>query len=109
MSLYSHNGIDSVVRHVDIMERHSVEDILHTISDYKSLDMFCSIANDGVESEVLKKTKGLSRKQYYSRSSQLLKAGLIKKGRVVFLLPALEQLCITLNSSLNLESKITGS
>ena len=49
------------------MEGHSVEDVMHAISDFKSLDMFCSIAKESVESEVLKQTKGLSKKKYYSR------------------------------------------
>jgi len=51
------------------MERHSVEDVMHAISDSKSLDMFCSIAKESIESDVLKLTKGLSIKQYYSRTS----------------------------------------
>jgi predicted Rdx family selenoprotein len=46
--------------------------------------MFCSIAKGSVESEVLKQTKGLSRKQYYSRSSELLKVGLIKRSKGLF-------------------------
>jgi hypothetical protein len=72
-----------VVRHVRIMKSHSVEDVLHAISDIKSLDMFCFIAKQSVESHVLKQTKGLSRKQYYSRTEHLLEVGLIKrkKGR----------------------------
>ena len=45
------------------IEGHSVGDIIHSISDGKSLDLFCSIAKGSVESEVLKETKGLTRKQ----------------------------------------------
>ncbi|MFZ0405888.1 MAG: hypothetical protein WAL79_08700 [Nitrososphaeraceae archaeon] len=52
---------------------------MNAISDSKSLDIFCSIAKESVESGVLKVAKGLSRKQYYSRTSQLLKVGLIKR------------------------------
>jgi predicted transcriptional regulator len=64
-------------------DRHSIEDILKTISDSKSLDLFSSIAQGSGESEILKETKGLSKKQYYLRTRQLLKTGLIKrmKGR----------------------------
>jgi len=60
-----------------------IEDVIHAISDINSLDMYCSIAKENIESEVLKYKKGLSKKQYYSRASQLLKVGLIKrkKGR----------------------------
>ena len=54
---------------------------MNAISDSKSLDIFCSIAKESVESGVLKVAKGLSRKQYYSRTSQLLKVGLIKKKK----------------------------
>jgi len=65
------------------MERVSVEDVLKAVSDSKSLDMFRSIAKGSVESEVLKETRGLSKKQYYFRMGQLLKAGLVQriKGR----------------------------
>jgi predicted transcriptional regulator len=65
------------------MEGVSVEDVLKAVSDSKSLDMFRSIAKGSVESEVLKATKGLSKKQYYFRMRQLLKAGLVQriKGR----------------------------
>ena len=61
------------------MKSQSVEDVMNAISDSKSLDIFCSIAKESVESSVLKVAKGLSRKQYYSRTSQLLKVGLIKR------------------------------
>ena len=65
------------------MEGHSAEDILRAVSDSKSLGMFSSIARGSVESQLLKQTKGLSRKQYYLRTKQLLKAGLVQriKGR----------------------------
>ena len=64
-------------------DRHSIEDILKAISDSKSLDLFSSIAQGSGESEILKETKGLSKKQYYLRTRQLLKTGVIKrlKGR----------------------------
>jgi len=65
------------------MEGVSVEDVLKAVSDSKSLDMFRSIAKGRIESEVLKETRGLSKKQYYFRMRQLLKAGLVQriKGR----------------------------
>ena len=64
-------------------DRHSMEDILKAISDSKSLDLFSSIAQGNGQSETLKETKGLSKKQYYLRTRQLLKTGVIKrlKGR----------------------------
>ena len=74
---------------MSIIEGHSVEDILHSISDAKSLDLFRSIAKGSVESEVLKETKGLSRKQFYTRTSQLLQAGLIQRSKGSFSLTSL--------------------
>ena len=43
--------------------------------------MFRSIAKGSVESEVLRDTKGLSKKQYYLRTRQLLKTGLIQRNK----------------------------
>jgi predicted transcriptional regulator len=71
------------------MEGVSVEDVLKAVSDSKSLDMFCSIAKGSVESEVLKETKGLSKKQYYFRMRQLLKAGLVQRIKGSFSLTCL--------------------
>ena len=50
--------------------------------------MFCSIAKGNVESDVLKLTEGLSRKQYYSRTEHLLEVGLIKRKKGRFSLTA---------------------
>ena len=43
-----------------------IEEVIHAISDIKSLDMFCFIAKESVDVEVLKHKKGLSKKQFYS-------------------------------------------
>ena len=67
----------------------SVGDIIQTISDSKSLDLFCSIAKGNMESEELKETKGLTRKQFYTRTSQLLKQGLIRRNKGSFSLTSL--------------------
>jgi hypothetical protein len=61
------------------MKSHSIEDVLHAISDIKSLDMFCSIAKQMIGSNVLKQTKGLSTK--HSRTEHLLDVGLIKRKK----------------------------
>jgi predicted transcriptional regulator len=71
------------------MEGVSVEDVLKAVSDSKSLDMFRSIAKGRIESEVLKQTKELSKKQYYFRMRQLLKAGLVQRIRGCFSLTCL--------------------
>ena len=67
----------------------SLTNVLHSISDSKSLELFCSIAKGSVDSEVLKGLNGLTRKQFYSRMSQLLKAGLIKRTKGIFSLTCL--------------------
>ena len=71
------------------MEGVSVEDVMKAVSDIKSLDMFRSIAKGSIESEVLKQTKGLSKKQYYFRMRQLLKAGLVQRSKGSFSLTCL--------------------
>src|SRR4029078_67795 len=71
------------------MEGVSVEDVLKAISDSKSLDMFRTIAKGSVESEILKQTKGLSKKQYYFRMRQLLKAALVQRIKGSFSLTCL--------------------
>ena len=63
------------------------EDVLKALSDSKSLDMFRSIASGNVETEEL--TRGLSRKQYYFRIRQLLKAGLVQRIKGSFSLTCL--------------------
>ncbi len=74
---------------MSIIEGHSVGDILQSILDSRSLDLFCSIAKRSVQSEELKETKGLSRKQFYTRTSQLLKQGLIQRNKGSFSLTSL--------------------
>ena len=63
------------------MERRSLVDVLEAIADSKSLDMFRDIAKGMVESEVLKHKEGLSKKQYYARTKQLLKTGLVQRTK----------------------------
>jgi hypothetical protein len=77
------------IKGMSIIDGHSVEAILHTISDSKSLDLFYSIAKGNVESKVLNETTGVSRKQCYTRIKQLLKSGLIKRSKGIFSLTCL--------------------
>jgi hypothetical protein len=76
-------GVTNERRITKEMEGHSTGDILKAVSDSMSLDMFRSIAKGSVESEILKNSKGLSKKQFYLRTRQLMKTGLIQriKGR----------------------------
>jgi len=64
-----------------------ITDTLKAISDDKSLVLFNTIALSPGETDVLITRLGITRKQYYSRMSDLVKAGLImrKNGRNYFL------------------------
>lgn len=53
--------------------------ILKAIADDKSLVLFNTIAIAGGNSDILISRLGLTRKQYYSRISAMLKAGLINR------------------------------
>jgi predicted transcriptional regulator len=68
--------------------------ILKSISDDESLELFRFIATNDSDSESLRNRTKMTRKQYYSRMSRLMKAGLIKRkngkhnltafGRVIY-------------------------
>jgi len=57
----------------------SVVEILEAISDVKSLKLFNTIATKGGNSEDLSEQLKLSRKEYYSRMSRLMKTGTVKR------------------------------
>ncbi len=57
----------------------SVADVLKSISDDKSLSIFQLIADVNSNGEISLKKLGLSSKQYYSRISTMMTAGLIKR------------------------------
>ena len=60
----------------------STEDVLGILAVDKSLTLFNIIASAGSSStRILKNNLGLTRKQYYSRLSALVKAGVIKRGK----------------------------
>jgi hypothetical protein len=57
----------------------TVADILQTISDKKALYLFETIALVKPSSDILIAKTQLTRKQYYSRMSNLMKSGLVKR------------------------------
>jgi DNA-binding HxlR family transcriptional regulator len=61
------------------MEKHSLVEVLNSIGDSKSLEIFRDIAKGTVESEILKQKEGMSRKQYYMRTRQLMNTGIVKR------------------------------
>ena len=54
-------------------------EVLKTISDDESIKLFTSIASKDSDSKSLRAKTKLTRKQYYSRMSRLMKTGLIKR------------------------------
>src|ERR687888_2559257 len=57
----------------------SVPGVLKTISDDKSFAVFQLIANVNSNGEIILKKLPLTRKQYYSKISAMMKAGLINR------------------------------
>jgi hypothetical protein len=66
------------------MDGHSLLDVLKAIADSKSLELFQSIAKGTVESEILKDKEGISKKQFYMRTRQMLSAGIIRRVKGKF-------------------------
>lgn len=60
--------------------------ILESISNNESLQLFMTIAFSGGTTSSLIRKLQLTRKQYYSKMSRLIKSGLIKKNRGDFCL-----------------------
>ena len=54
--------------------------IMDTLSDDKSLALFNTIALNGGNSTLLISTLNLTRKQYYSKISRMIKNGLVKRA-----------------------------
>jgi hypothetical protein len=59
----------------------TVMDVLETIADDKSLVLFNTIALSNGDIDICISALELTRKQYYSRLSALLKAGLVRRER----------------------------
>jgi DNA-binding HxlR family transcriptional regulator len=53
--------------------------VLKSISDNGSIELFRLIATQHSDSELLRSETKMTRKQYYSRMSRLMEAGLIKR------------------------------
>jgi CheY-like chemotaxis protein/predicted transcriptional regulator len=68
---------------------HSLLDVLSAVADAKSLLIFESIASEDVDSNVLLRRTNLTIKQYYSRISALLDAGLVQKKHKKYALTSL--------------------
>ena len=58
---------------------HTIDHVLVAISDKQSLDLFRYIAGTNGDSDSLRAKMNLTRKQYYSRLSRMIKVGLVKR------------------------------
>ena len=67
----------------------TVADVLKTIADDKSLVLFNAIALSNSDSDILISILHLTRKQYYTRLSALLKADLVKREMAKYYLTTL--------------------
>jgi predicted transcriptional regulator len=57
-----------------------VAQVFESLSDNVSLELFTTIANESINSVLLRNKIKITRKQYYSRLSKMMKAGLIKRS-----------------------------
>ena len=78
-----------------------------SLSDEISMNIFNAIAKDVTNSENLMQLLNLTRKQYYDRSSRLLKIGLIRRKKCQFNLTSFGQLYD--HSQLKIESAFKHS
>jgi predicted transcriptional regulator len=67
---------------------HSIANIFESLSDEQSVKLFTIIAAQGPSSSDLRTKVPLTRKQYYSRISRMVKVGLIKRRQGKFVLTA---------------------
>lgn len=62
--------------------------VFGSLSDDMSLEMFRSIAHQSIDSTILRNQVKITRKQYYSRLSKMMKVGLIKRNNGKLVLTA---------------------
>jgi hypothetical protein len=80
--------------------------ILNAIFDRRASDIFKCVASTGSNSKLVRAHLKLTRKQYYSRMSLLIRAGLVKKEEGRYLLTIIGKVisCAQLNFEAKLES-----
>src|SRR5438128_4944464 len=82
-----------------MVSSHTLSKILSAIADAKSLLIFQSIAPGFVESDDLLKKANLSRKQYYSRISAIMDAGLVTRKNKKYCLTSLGKIVYGLQTT----------
>src|SRR6266516_3976735 len=81
--------------------------LLFAISDKKASNIFKSIASADSKNDILISQLKLTRKQYYSRMSRLVQAGLVKRQKGRYLLTAFGK--VIYSAQMNLEAKIENA
>jgi predicted transcriptional regulator len=81
--------------------------LLYVFSDKEASNIFKSIASAQSNSDILITQLKLTRKQYYSRMSRLIQAGLVKRQKGRYLLTAFGK--VIYSAQLNLEVKIENA
>lgn len=81
--------------------------LLFAISDKQASNIFKSIASADSNTDILITELKLTRKQYYSRMSRLVQAGLVKRQKGRYLLTAFGK--VIYSAQMNLEAKIENA
>ena len=81
--------------------------LFFAISDKKASNIFKSISSADSSTDILITQFKLTRKQYYSRMSRLLQAGLVKRQKGRYLLTAFGK--VIYSAQMNLEAKIENA
>ncbi len=81
--------------------------ILETIHDFKTSNMFKTIASKKSSSDILISELKLTRKEYYTRISRLTKAGLVKREKGKYLITAFGR--VIYSAYLDLETRIESA
>ena len=81
--------------------------VLQAISDKRASNILKNIASSDSNSDILITQLKLTRKQYYSRMSCLIKAGIVKRQKGRYLLTAFGK--VIYNAQVNLETKIENA
>jgi len=83
-----------------MVSTHSLSKVLTAIADDKSMLIFQAIALECVESDVLLNKTNLSRKQYYSRISAIVEAGLVTRKNKKYCLTSLGKIVYILQETI---------
>ena len=89
------------------MEPSSVTSVLSAISNEKSFSILKTIADTHGDTDVLRTKLNITRKQYYSRISGLLKAGLVRRRNGRYFLTVFGELVY--DAAMTLENAFSGN